>query len=136
MYNTIELLNIEIFEHCILNLDTGEKTYNKEKTKNPSFTGLYFRDNTTFFALYPTKIGPIINYKDKEYKLSKDLSIVLTKYDKCREFSIKEYDINIKYLTSKYIGFDAWSEEIDVDLFYLIEQSYKKQEFYDKFTKK
>lgn len=73
-------------------------------------------------------------YQGKQYELNKELHIVLDKKDKFREFHIKEYDIHIKYCASQYIGFDAWSEEMDVDLFYMIEQSYKKEEFYDKFT--
>ncbi len=32
------------------------------------------------------------------------------------------------------MGFDIWSNEIDVDLFYLIEKSYKSKEFYVKYT--
>ena len=52
-----------------------------------------------------------------------------------REFHIEEYNINIKYRTSQYIGFDVWSEEEDVDLFYQIKQSYKHEEYYKKFTK-
>ena len=52
-----------------------------------------------------------------------------------REFHIEEYDIRIRYRTSSYIGFDVWSEEEDVDLFYQIEQSYKNDEYYKKYTK-
>ena len=40
------------------------------------------------------------------------------------EFRIEEYDIYIKYRTSSYIGFDVWSNEGDVDLYYQIEQFY------------
>lgn len=131
----IELSNIEIYEHCILNIRTGEKQYNKGKKEMPYFTGLYFKDKDTFFALYPTESGPIMYYEGKEYPLRQDLHIGLTKTKELRMFCIEEYDICIKYRTSQYIGFDTWSEEKDVDLFYQIEQSYKDIEYYKKFTK-
>lgn len=131
----IELSNIEIYEHCILNIRTGEKQYNKGKKEMPYFTGLYFKDKDTFFALYPTENGPIMYYEGKEYPLRQDLHIGLTKTKELRMFCIEEYDICIKYRTSQYIGFDTWSEEKDVDLFYQIEQSYKDIEYYKKFTK-
>lgn len=86
-------------------------------------------------ALYPTENGPIMYYKGKEYPLKKDLHICLTKTEKSREFRIEEYNICIKYRISPYIGFDVWSDEEDVDLFYQIEQSYKNDEYYKKFTK-
>ena len=135
MNNLIELSNIEIYEHCMLNIKTGEKEYNKGKKKIPYFTGLYFEDEDTFFALYPTENGPMMYYNGKEYLLKKDLHICLEKKEESREFYIEEYNIQIKYHTSPYIGFDAWSEEKDIDLFYQIEQSYKNEEYYKKFTK-
>jgi len=64
------------------------------------------------------------------------LHIDLKKTEKLREFHVEEYNICIKYRTSPYIGFDVWSTEEDVDLFYQIEQSYKNDEYYKKFTKK
>lgn len=130
----LELSNIEEFEHCILNICTGKKVFNKEKKQINKFTGLYFRDNNTFFALYPTEAGPMAYYNEKEYPIHKDLSIFLNREHKIRKFVIENYNIKISYNTSPYIGFDAWSTEIDVDLFYMIEQSYKKDEFYKKFT--
>lgn len=39
-----------------------------------------------------------------------------------------------KYRTSPYIGFDVWSDEEDVDLFYQIEQSYQNDDYYKRFT--
>lgn len=131
----VELFNIEIYEHCILNIRTGEKEYNKRKKWIPYFTGLYFKDEDTFFALYPTENGPIMYYGENEYPLRKDLHISLKKMDTGREFYIEEYNICIKYRASPYIGFDVWSDEEDVDLFYQIEQSYKNDEYYKKFTK-
>lgn len=130
----IELSNIEIHEHCMLNIRTGEKEYNRGRKQIPYFTGLYFKDEDTFFALYPTVDGPIMYYEGKEYPLKKDLHIRLVKTGNLREFFIEEYNICIQYCTSPYIGFDVWSEEMDVDLFYQIEQSYKNDEYYKKFT--
>lgn len=132
--NIIELYNIEIYEHCMLNIETGEKKFSKGKKQIPRFIGLYFRDEDTFFGLYPTRKGPIMYYEGKEYPLEKTLHISLKKMDKLREFCIEEYGICIKYHTSPYIGFDVWSEEEDVDLFYQIEQSYKDDAYYKKFT--
>lgn len=131
----IELSNIEIHEHCMLNKRTGEREYNKGKKQIPHFTGLYFKAENIFFALYPTENGPIMYYEGKEYPLKKDLHICLSKTEKLREFRIEEYNICIKYRTSLYIGFDVWSDEEDVDLFYQIEQSYKNDEYYKKYTK-
>lgn len=74
-------------------------------------------------------------YDGKEYPLNKDLHIKVVKQGKLREFFIEEYDIDIKYHTFKYLDFDVWSTEMDVDLFYQIEQSYKDDEYYKKFTK-
>lgn len=132
--NIIELSNIEIYEHCMLNISTGEKEYSKDKKKIPYFTGLYFKDSDTFFALYPTQNGPMMYYQGKEYPLKNDLHIHLTKMETSREFCIEEYNICIQYHSSPYIGFDIWSDEEDVDLFYQIEKSYKKEEYYKKFT--
>lgn len=131
----IELSNIEIYEHCMLNRRTGEREYNKGKKQIPYFTGLYFKAENIFFALYPTENGPIMYYDGKEYPLKKDLHICVTRTEESREFYIEEYNINIRYCTSPYIGFDVWSDEEDIDLFYQIEQSYKNDEYYKKFTK-
>lgn len=103
----VELSNIEIHEHCMLNRITGEREYNNEKKQMPYFTGKYFKEE----------------------------NIYLTKTEKSREFRIEEYNICIQYRTSQYVGFDVWSDEKDVDLFYQIEQSYKDNEYYKKFTK-
>lgn len=131
----IELSNVEIFEYCILNINSGIKSFYKEKKKIPQYTGAYFKDDKTFFALYPTESGPMMYFKGKEYPLKKNLHISLKKKDKWRRFHIWEYGIHIKYRTSRYIGFDVWSTEMDVDLFYRIEQSYKTDEFYEKYAR-
>jgi hypothetical protein len=75
-------------------------------------------------------------YKRELFPLKKDLHISLIKREDCREFCIEEYDIRIKYRTSRYIGFDVWSEEEDVDLLYQIAKYYKDDKYYEKFTKK
>ena len=135
MENVVELLNVEKSICCKLSLTTGEKYYCKGSEKKAGFTGLYYEADDIFFAIYPTKRGPIMYYGGNEYPLSKNLHIKLVKEGDWRVFFIEEYNINIKYRTSKYIGFDVWSEEIDVDLFFQIEQSYKSEEYYRKFTK-
>ena len=134
MKRQIELMNMEIWEYCMLDVISSEKIFYKEKKDN-EFTGLYYKDESIFFAIYPTSNGPIMYYNQKEYPLKKDLHISLKKMGKWREFNIQEYNIHLRYRTSKYIGFDVWSEEEDVDLFYQIQQSYQKDEYYKKFTK-
>ena len=130
----IEVSNIEIYEFCMLNIITGEKVFSGEK-KVSGFTGLYFRNEDTFFALYPTEDGPVAWYDGKEYPITKALTISVIKNDKKRGFSINEYGISIAYKESKFLDFDSWSTEIDVDLFYMIEQRYKTSEFYEQYTK-
>ena len=135
MDKIIELTNIEKpVECCTLDILTGKTAFYRGNKKIPGFTGLYFKDNNNFFAIYPTKNGPTIFYEGKEYEINKDLSIVLLKKDKNRIFQINDYNIEVNYMESPFIGFDAWSDEIDVDLFFMIEQSYKEQSFYDKYT--
>jgi len=135
MVRQVEVTNLETGEYCMLNILSGDKSFYKTEKQIPYFTGLYFRDKDTFFALYPTEDGPIMYYGGNEYPLNKKLHIKLRKMGDWREFCIEDYDIHIKYRTSKYIGFDVWSEEEDVDLFYQIEKYYKSDEYYKKFTK-
>ena len=97
MDKIIGISNIEIYEFCKLNLETGEKKFFDDYSGFEKFDGFYFKDR--------------------------------------EEFRIEEYNICIKYRTSPYIGFDVWSDQEDVDLFYQIEQSYKNDEYYKKFTK-
>ena len=133
MSEVIELINCEIFEFCSLNRKTGEKIFYKGKKKTFGFTGLYFNDNDNFFALFPTINGPMAFYQGREYPINKDLAIIVQKENRHRKFEIKEYDIVISYIESPYIGFDIWSNEVDVDLFCMIEQRYKSNEFYEQF---
>jgi hypothetical protein len=133
MNNTIEIKNIEILEFCVLNLTTGIKKYSKE-THRTSFSGEYFRDSRTFFALYPTSNGPRIYYKRKQYPITPELTISIQKNGVLRIFQIQEYGIRINYRQSKYLGLDVWSTEMDVDIFYFLEQSYKTPEFYERYT--
>ena len=131
MGDTIFLKNIEIFEFCTLNILTNQKIYSCSYSK---FNGLYYKSDSVFFALFATKNGPAIYYKNAIFPLNENLNIHLKKEDKQRIFYIDEYNIKIIYNESKYMGFDIWSNEIDVDLFYLIEKSYKSKEFYVKYT--
>lgn len=130
----VELLNVEIYEHCMLNKETGERSFQKGKKRFPYFTGLYFRDENTFFAIYPTLKGPMMYFDSKEYVLHPNLHISFERNGKKRKFFIEEYNICIQYYESKYLDFDVWSTEMDVDLFYQIYASYKKESYYEKFT--
>ncbi len=129
----IEITNIEKAEYCILDLETGEKRFNDEKI-NAGFTGLFYKNNEIFFVLYPSTEGPMIYYDNKTYHLSPDLTIRYLRSDNKRKFIIKEYNITIKYEKSKFTGFDSWSNEEDIDLFYQIYKGYKRQEFISKYT--
>jgi hypothetical protein len=131
--NTIELTNIEITEYCLLDRQTGDKQF-YQQSKVKGFTGLYFRDENTFFAIYPTASGPKIYYCGKEHTLTPELDITLQKDGEKREFAIRDFGIEIEYHESPYIGFDVWSAEIDVDLFFMIEQRYKEPSFYERYT--
>jgi len=134
MSGIIELKNYEIFEFCSLNRKTGETNFYKGKKKVSGFTGLYYKNDSVFFAIYPSEKGPLIFYKNTEYKINKDLSINVLRQGSSRRFDIKEYGIKIDYSESLYTGFDSWSDEVDVDLFYMIEQNYSEPSFYEQYT--
>jgi hypothetical protein len=134
MDSMVELANVEIHEYCMLNKLTGEKNFSKV-IQIPGFTGLYFRDSANFFALYPTTNGPVIFFEGKEYEINENLTISLTKHGKNRRFNIIEYDIEVNYIKSIYnTGFDVWSTEMDVDLFFMISKMYKDKSFYERYT--
>lgn len=135
MKNMVELTNKEICEYCMLNRKTGEIVFYKNK-KIEGFTGYFYRDNSCFFGIYPTLVGPTIYYEGREYLVNPNLEIFLIKKGENRIFGIKDYGIIIEYIESQYIGIDSWSNEIDIDLFYMIEQNYKIKSFYEKFTVK
>ena len=44
----VELSNIEIHEHCMLNRITGEREYNNGKKQMSYFTGKYFKEENIF----------------------------------------------------------------------------------------
>ena len=130
----VEVANIEIFnEYCVIDKESGEVVFSNT-SQVPGFTGLYFKDDSTFFAIYPTEHGPTVFFGGKEYAINEALTITLSKDGQSRTFRIDDYGIVISYLTSPYIGLDCWSDEIDVDLFFMIEQRYKNQDFYDQYT--
>ena len=131
----LELLNLEVpAECCTLDTSTGKTTFYKGEIKVPGFTGFYFRNDTSFLGIYPTNEGPKIYLNNKQFDVNPGLDISLVINGRNRKFIIKDYNIEVDYLESPYIGMDCWSDEIDVDLFFMIEQSYKSQSFYDKFT--
>lgn len=135
MDKIIRISNIETYEFCKLNLVTGQKKFYFDYSEFEEFDGFYFKDGKNFFAIFASDKGPKLYFKGKEYQLKKDLYISLNKMGNLREFCIKEYNIRIKYRTSPYIGFDVWSKEEDVDLFYQIAENYKNDKYYEKFTK-
>jgi len=136
MSDCIELKNYGVSEYCILDTSNKSITFsNTSKTpESTAFTGLYFRDDNTFFAIYPSEDGPTVFFGGKEYAINEALTITLSKDGQSRTFRIDDYGIEVRYLTSPYIGLDPWSEEIYVDLFFMIAQRYKDQDFYDRFT--
>jgi len=144
MNRIVELSNIEKpIECCRLNITTNETTFYRGTKKVPGFTGLYYSENNGFvtpddgikiFAIYPTQIGPVVYYEDKEYEINRELTITLSKEGKNRIFRIADYNIEVNYIESPYIGMDSWSDEIDVDLFFMIEQRYQDQDFYDQYS--
>ena len=131
----VELANVEINEYCLLNITKNSKEFYKEP-KQKGFTGLFFKDSNTFLGLYPTLSGPRIYFRGKEYAITPEVDIELMKSEKNRTFIIPEYEIQIDYIESAFLNWDAWSEEADVDLFYMLRQSYKEADFYNKFTLK
>ena len=133
MGNVYELANAEMQEYCALNVESGEKTFSRKKSKS-GFTGLYFKNGTTFLGLYRSSSGPKIYYEGKEYPVCKELSVSLTKAGKHRRFCIQEYGISIEYEESPYMGMDVWSEETDVDLLAMIAQKYRSDDFYRQYT--
>ena len=137
MIKGIELAHYGASGYCILDTETNKIVFTQNPFYKGVFTGLYFKDDTTFFArLYPTENGPIAYYKAKEYEINPNLTIFLIKNGKNRKFCIQEYNIEINYEESPFIGMDAWSEEIDVDLFFMIATTYKNQDFYETYTTK
>lgn len=134
MKEKIELGNISTNDYCILDIVTGEKSFSKEKTQN-GYTGTYFQNEETFFALYPTKEGPKIYFEGKEYSISRDLEITVKKDDKRRVFAIRDFSLLIKYVLPYPIGYDWWSTEETEDLFYYLANNYKKERFYELYTK-
>lgn len=133
MEQVIELKNVEIHEYCTLNTNSGKLEFYTKK-RIPGFTGHYFKNNNTFFALYPTKNGPMIFYQNKEYQINKALSIIQKVDGKDRIFILSDYNIEIHYVESHYLNWDVWSTEDDVDLFSKITHHYQEDSFYKRYT--
>lgn len=131
----VYLINVEIFEFCQLNLLTGEKIFFQKDKSKKRVAGQYYKDEKTFFALIFINDNRVMYFDNKIYKLDKDLHISVEKNGEWRKFTVLEYNINILYHTSKYIGFDVWSTEEDVDLFYQISRQYKNDNYYKKYIK-
>ena len=146
MDKILELTNIEKpTEKCLLNLENGNTSFYRGDKRKPDFSGKYYSEicpddfaipysGSKIIALYPTHNGPRLYYEGIEYLIHPNLNIQLIKKDKKRRFQIKDYGIKFDYTEYPYFDWDEWSGEIDRDLFFMIEQRYKKQEFYDQYT--
>ena len=97
MDKIIGISNIEIYEFCKLNLETGEKKFFDDYSGFEKFDGFYFKDRENFFVIFASEEGPKLYFKDNVYQLRKDLHISLKEMDTVREFRIEEYNICIKY---------------------------------------
>jgi hypothetical protein len=64
--NSIELANVEINKYCLLDILSGNIQF-YDKPKQKGFTGLYFDNGNVFFAIFPTRKGPMIFYKGSTY---------------------------------------------------------------------
>ena len=127
----VRLIEYGSTKSCILNLETGN--FSNEVRLNlkditGEYTGVYFKNDATLLALFPSKEGPRIFFKGKIFPLDKALTINWGKLDEKRYFSIKEYGIDIVYDALEY-GWDNWSYEEDVDLLLRISQQYKNEDF-------
>lgn len=139
--NIIELKNYQKHESCMLRKNENTmKLYADYKFRH--FTGNYFEDDNTFFALYASHEGPMIYYDGTEYSIKPNLDIKVI-YDNSNEDEdkpnrrkicvIHDYDIYIEY-DEPLFGYNSWSEKIDVDLFFKLEQEYKTRKFYANYT--
>ncbi len=131
--HTVELMNIEKYKFCILDLTSGNVKKIQLKSSN-EFTGLYYERDNCLFALFPTISGPQIFYNNKLYSITPNLNIEYIDLGNKWIFKIKNYNIEIRYNYSKYLGIDSWSMEQDIDLFYKIFIEYKTESFYSIFS--
>lgn len=130
---TVELMNIEKYEFCILDLTSGSVKKILQKSSD-EFTGLYYARDNCFFALFPTINGPQIFYNNNLHLITPDLNIEYIDLGNKGIFKIKNYDIEIRYNYFKYVGIDSWSKKQDVDLFYKIFTDYKTESFYNVYS--
>lgn len=117
----INLSNLEIYEFCRLNIESGQKDFGIQYENMGEISGFYYRDTQKFFALISVTQGLIIFYEGNLYDLTPNLHIHIDKRNGINIFYIDEYKIMIPYYESEYIDIDVWSTREDVDLFYQIE---------------
>ncbi len=129
----VELMNIEKYEFCILDLKLNKVTIVSQKSST-KFTGLYYKNDECFFAIFPTSGGPYIYYNKKIYPITKELIIEYIDLENKGIFKIKDYNMEIKYNYSKYLDFDSWSQKEDIDIFYKIFSNYKMDSFYQLYS--
>ena len=132
--NGVKLANIEIAEHCYLDIQKKYIEFIPGFGNTRGFSGLYYRHEDLFFALLKTKQGPTMYYREALYLVKPELHIELVCEENSRVFRVQEYSISISYPTSKYIDFDIWSTEDDVDLFAQIFHGYQTEDFYKRYT--
>jgi hypothetical protein len=58
MDKIIGISNIEIYEFCKLNLETGEKKFFDDYSGFEKFDGFYFKDRENFFVIFASEEGP------------------------------------------------------------------------------
>ena len=131
----IELTNIECLEYCLLDLKTGHKKFYRNNSLVDEFSGVFYKTDDLFVGLFPTIEGPVFYHNNNLYPIRRDLNIELVEGDNSGEFRIPEYEIDIKYDYSKFLGFDVWSNKEDVDIFFIIYSKYKTDSFYRQYTK-
>lgn len=89
MDQIIWISNIEIYEFCKLNLETGEKKFYDDYSGFEGFDGFYFKDKNIFFSIFASEMGPQLYYKGNKYQLRKDLHISLRIMDTEENFALK-----------------------------------------------
>ena len=148
MAKIIELSNmVKPIERCLLNLDNGSTMFHIANNLDSNVNGRYYceksrdafsnpTDGSEVVALYTSENGPVFYFKGREYGIYPDLNIEYIRIEKKRKFKIIDYNIEIEYDELCRLGWDIFMllDEDDVDLFFMIEQRYKNQEFYDQYT--
>lgn len=138
----IYLQNFESYKIiCKYYEKTGKyKEIFKKNTYRDKISGVYVNVGEEIVGLYSSYDGPVF-FRNEEKFILKDINYrikVIDKTEKIKEFSLiigEQKKISIEYYKQKYINYDPWSEEDDVDFFLWLEKKQKEKDFYDKYTK-